>query len=63
MAKKGMKHPDETPKKKSKKHSVPEFKGRMKAEKPISDSYPALDTDLARDNLEIDITEADLQDL
>lgn len=39
-------------------HSVPHS-----AEKPISKVYPAIDTDLARDNLENDITAADLQDL
>lgn len=33
------------------------------ADKPISDVYPEIDTDLARDNLENDITAADLQDL
>lgn len=32
-------------------------------EKPISAAYPALDTDLARDNLENDIPYADLQDI
>lgn len=32
-------------------------------EKPISDAYRAIDTDLARDNLENDLTMADLQDL
>ncbi len=32
-------------------------------EKPISDVYPVIDNDLARDNLENDITAADLQDL
>lgn len=32
-------------------------------EKPISDAYPAIDNDLARDNLENDISDADLQDL
>lgn len=32
-------------------------------EKPISDAYPAIDNDLARDNLENDIPYADLQDL
>lgn len=32
-------------------------------DKPISDVYPEIDTDLARDNLENDITAADLQDL
>ncbi len=34
------------------------------ADKPIPDDiYPEIDTDLARDNLENDIPEADLQDL
>ena len=32
-------------------------------EKPISDAYPAINNDLARDNLENDIPDADLQDL
>jgi len=32
-------------------------------EKPISRVYPAIDTDLARDNLENDIPAADLEDL
>lgn len=32
-------------------------------EKPISQAYRAIDTDLARDNLENDIPFADLQDL
>ena len=32
-------------------------------EKPISQAYPALDNDLAVDNLENDLTMADLQDL
>lgn len=32
-------------------------------EKPIPKAYPALDNDLARDNLENDLTMADLQDL
>ncbi len=32
-------------------------------EKPISDVYAAIDTDLARDNLENDIPAADLEDL
>lgn len=33
-------------------------------DKPIPENiYPAIDTDLARDNLENDIPEADLQDL
>lgn len=33
------------------------------AEKPISDAYPVIDTDLARDNLENDLPAADLEDL
>lgn len=32
-------------------------------EKPISDVYPVIDTDLARDNVENDLTAADIQDL
>lgn len=34
-----------------------------KKEKPIADVYPVIDTDLARDNLENDLTAADRQDL
>lgn len=33
------------------------------AERPISPVYPAIDNDLARDNIENDGTAADLQDL
>ena len=33
------------------------------AEKPIASVYSEIDTDLARDNLENDITAADLQDM
>lgn len=40
---------------------MPEQKARI--DRPISDVYPAIDNDLARDNLENDLTEADLQDL
>lgn len=32
-------------------------------DRPISDVYPMIDTDLGRDNVENDIPEADLQDL
>jgi hypothetical protein len=32
-------------------------------DKPISDAYAAIDTDLARDNVENHIPAADLQDL
>lgn len=38
-------------------HSKP-----FKEEKPISEVYPTIDTDLGRDNIENDITSADLQD-
>ena len=34
-----------------------------KKERPISRAYPELDSDLARDNLENDLSAADLQDL
>ena len=43
-------------------HSKP-YAAQYKSEKPISDAYPAIDNDLARDNLENDIPDADLQDL
>lgn len=39
-------------------HSKPHSK-----EKPMSSAYPVIDTDLARDNIENDISAADLQDL
>lgn len=42
---------------------LPENIIRHKKEKPISDAYPVIDNDLARDNLENDETFADLQDL
>ncbi len=32
-------------------------------DRPISDAYPVLDTDLARDNIENDLPAADLEDL
>lgn len=43
-------------------HSVPHSSAQS-ADKPISKVYSTIDTDLARDNLENDITYADLQDL
>ena len=52
-----------------KKKANPIIAGTMGAEqkvwheKPISQAYRAIDTDLARDNLENDIPFADLQDL
>lgn len=33
------------------------------AERLVSDAYPVIDTDLARDNIENDLTAADVQDL
>lgn len=39
-------------------HTVPHTK-----EKPVSSAYSTIDTDLARDNLENNLTAADLQDL
>ena len=37
---------------------------RWPAEKPVpSDIYPVIDNDLARDNLENDLSAADLQDM
>lgn len=39
------------------------FNALKPREKPVSDIYPVLDTDLARDNLENDIPDADLNDL
>lgn len=36
---------------------------KIKTERPISSAYPEIDTDLARDNIENDLTSSDLQDL
>ena len=66
MAKQGMKRPERTH---TQLHNdvtpVPEITlaSRRSVEKPISDVYPVIDNDLARDNLENDIPDADLQDL
>ena len=55
--------------KSGKKKANPIIAGTMGAqqkvwhEKPIPGVYPAIDTDLARDNLENDLPLADLQDL
>lgn len=43
-------------------HSTP-FQAKQNIEKPVSGIYPAIDTDLGRDNIENDISDADLQDL
>ena len=48
-----------SPKKKAKSKLLRDGDG----DKPISDAYTAIDTDLARDNLENDTPAADLQDL
>ncbi len=47
-----------------KRHTKPIPDYRANLEKPIpTQLYPEIDTDLARDNLENDITAADLQDM
>ena len=38
-------------------------KNDWKREKPISQAYPVIDTDLGRDTVENDIPDADLNDL
>lgn len=43
-------------------HTAP-FAARYEEEKPISNAYPVIDNDLARDNIENDISAADLQDI
>lgn len=40
-----------------------DYKYERLKEEPISKVYPVIDTDLARDNIENDLTSADLQDL
>jgi ornithine cyclodeaminase/alanine dehydrogenase-like protein (mu-crystallin family) len=42
-------------------HSIPH--NNAKKEKPVSEVYPVIDNDIARDNIENDMTAADLQDL
>lgn len=42
---------------------VMKINDKKKKDKPISKAYPEIDTDLARDNLENDIPDADLQDI
>ena len=39
------------------------MKQKKQVDKPIADVYPVIDHDLARDNLENDLTEADKEDL
>ena len=43
-------------------HSTPHSQKKHN-EKPVSSVYPVIDNDLARDNVENDMTAADLQDL
>lgn len=57
MAKKSEKQP------KKNVYNVKPFERNPRKEKPISDAYSVIDNDLARDNLENDIPDADLQDL
>ena len=38
-------------------------KGNSKIEKPVSDYYRVIDNDLARDNIENDLPEADRRDI
>ncbi|MEL7609034.1 MAG: hypothetical protein AAGU74_05970 [Bacillota bacterium] len=47
--------------KKSSKRTRVFIEGELDA--PISEVYPVIDTDLARDNVENDLSAADLQDL
>ncbi len=77
MAKQGMKRIDRThTKPKNDVPPVPEIQGKAKLsnakahpvvdgakERPISSVYPVIDTDLGRDNVENDLSAADLQDL
>lgn len=60
-----MEKQDNNKKEKSKNQWPPEVynNGNAKKEKTISSVYPVIDTDLARDNIENDLTSADLQDL
>lgn len=43
-------------------HTTP-FSAQADGDRPISDVYAVIDNDLARDNLENDLSAADLQDL
>ena len=44
-------------------HTEPHSFGLTDSEKPVPELYPVIDNDLARDNLENDIPDADRQDL
>lgn len=41
----------------------PKNEKHRKEERPISKAYPVIDNDLARDNIENDLSTADFQDL
>ncbi|MEE0944176.1 MAG: hypothetical protein UIM24_01825 [Clostridia bacterium] len=51
--------------KEEKKYKTPPVKGLFdnEIERPISSIYPVIDTDLARDNIENDLPDSELQDL
>ena len=49
--------------KRNQKEPYPRSGKTRKVEKPISKVYPVIDNDLARDNIENDIPDADLEDL
>ena len=57
MAEKGKKRDEKSV------YNAKPFERDPRREKPISDAYSVIDNDLARDNLENDIPDADLQDL
>ena len=66
MAKQGMKRIDRTHStERNTAPAVPEIQGKAKhGKEPIpADIYPVIDNDLARDNLENDLSAADQQDL
>lgn len=48
-----------------KKYKTPPVQGLFdnEVERPISSIYPVIDTDLARDNIENDLPDSELQDL
>lgn len=55
MAKQNQKH--------TKKNSTAASRSQRKEERPISNAYPVIDNDLARDNIENDSPAANLQDI
>ncbi len=66
MSKKHMSHPEQANIQQPNDVNLnPKIYGKVKGngENAISNAYPVIDNDLARDNLENDIPVADLQDL